>query len=210
MNPTPQTPGLFSKHRLEALIDGIFAVAMTLLVIELKLPEGLHLHTEAELIQAVVGTLGKFISWIISFFVLAIYWAGNQRLFHYVRHVDGKLVTLTLFFLAVCSLLPFASALSGQYGGAQMAQVLYSTVMLLMSWMALLCNRYVFRHPELCGDTAMPGPMYRAARLRTASLMAVALAAIVIAHVLPGAGNAAFLLMFFITKAARKVERQTA
>jgi uncharacterized membrane protein len=207
MDPARPFPGFFSKHRLEALIDGIFAVAMTLLVMELRLPEGTHFHSEAELLRAVAGIYGKFISWVISFLVLAIYWASNQRLFHFVRQVDGKLVTLTLFFLGISSLLPFVSALSGQYSGALVSQALYSTVVLFMSWMALLCNRHVFRHPELCGDTPMPEGAYRAARLRSAGLMAIALVAVGLSSLRAGAGNAAFLLMVLVGRTARKLER---
>ena len=206
MTPTPALPGPIGKHRLEALTDGIFAVAMTLLVIELKLPESLHIQSGPELTQAILGISGKFIAWIISFFVLAIYWYSHQRMFHYLRHVDGKLVALTMFFLGWISLLPFASALSGQFVKAPASQVVYSSVMLLIGLGAQLCSRHIHRHPELCGDSPMPPPMYRAARFRTAGLMLVALVAIPISQFIPGAGNMAFMLMFVITAWARKIE----
>ena len=61
-----------SKHRLEALTDGIFAVAMTLLVIELKIPETAQIKVPEDLIAALLHLLPKFIAWLISFFVLAI------------------------------------------------------------------------------------------------------------------------------------------
>jgi len=194
------------KHRLEALADGVFAVAMTLLVIELKLPESVHIQVESELVHAVAGMASKFISWVISFFVLAIYWHSHQRMFHRLRLVDGSLVGLTMGFLGCVSLLPFASSLSGQFVKAMLAQVLYSSVMLLMGVGALLCARYIHRHPELCGDSPMTLPSYRAARFRTLGLMAVALVAIVIARFIPGAGNMAFTLMFIISRLARRME----
>ena len=85
-----------SKHRIEALTDGIYAVAMTLLVIELKLPAHELIKNQADLINAVGHLLPKFIAWIISFLVLSMFWLGHHRLFQIVRHVDGKLVGLNL------------------------------------------------------------------------------------------------------------------
>jgi len=212
MNTSGTNEFSLTKHRLEALTDGIFAVAMTLLVIELKIPETLHVHTEQELLQAVANLLPKFIAWIISFFVLAIFWVSHHRLFHFVRHVDGKLSWLTIGYLAGVSLMPFSSALAGEYGGALTSQIIYSANMILLGTMALLKSRYVHRHPELCA-VAMPLGMYKGARIRTSGLIAVAIAAILITWALPGRGvigNTAFMLMFVFGKIGRGVEAREA
>lgn len=195
-----------SKHRLEALSDGIFAVAMTLLVIELKLPETIHHAGATELAQAIVDLLPKFISWLISFFVLGIYWYSHQRMFRHVRHIDGGLTFRTLVFLGFVSLLPFASALSGQATRALLSQVVYSSVMLLVGAASLWSARYVYRHPELCGNTPMPAAIFRAARFRTLGLMCIAVVAVFIGKWLPGAGNMAFSLMIVISIFGRKIE----
>ena len=68
-----------SKHRIEALTDGIYAVAMTLLVIELKLPAHELIHSQADLINAVGHLLPKFIAWLISFLVLSLFWLGHHK-----------------------------------------------------------------------------------------------------------------------------------
>ena len=212
MNTSGTNEFSLTKHRLEALTDGIFAVAMTLLVIELKIPETLHVHTEQELLQAVANLLPKFIAWIISFGVLAIFWVSHHRLFHFVRHVDGKLSWLTIGYLAGVSLMPFSSALAGEYGGALTSQIIYSANMILLGTMALLKSRYVHRHPELCA-VAMPLGMYKGARIRTSGLIAVAIAAILITWALPGRGvigNTAFMLMFVFGKIGRGVEAREA
>ena len=79
-------------HRSEALADGIYAVAMTLLVIELKLPETPSLHTQAEVSQAIVDLWPKVYAWLMSFFVLAIFWLGHHRAHSFVRKADGALM----------------------------------------------------------------------------------------------------------------------
>src|SRR4051812_22856647 len=98
------------KHRLDALTDGIFAVAMTLLVIDLKLPEAAGFQDSAALVHAFGELAPKLISWVISFMVLAFFWWGHSRAFHYVHLVDGKLVLINLCLLAAVSFMPFASS----------------------------------------------------------------------------------------------------
>ena len=196
---------LYNKHRIEALGDGIFAVAMTLLVIELKLPEHGTVHSNIDLMNAVGQLIPKFIAWFISFFVLALFWLGHHRLFHYVRHVDGKLLAFSLLQLGFVSLMPFASALSGEYGGALFSQVFYSAIMACLAVMALLMGGYVHRHHELT-ITPMPQVVYRGMRIRTLGLVIISLCAIVIAAYIPFAGNAAFSLMLFIGFAVRRME----
>ena len=207
-------PGTFylSKHRLEALTDGIFAVAMTLLVIELKIPETSEIRTPEHLMVAVLHLIPKFFAWLISFFVLAIFWASLHRLFHFVRVVDARLTWMTIAYLACVTLMPFSSALTGEYGGLLLAQILYSTNMALLAMMALLKSRYVHRHPELCG-TPMPLGIFKGSRLRTTGLIAVAVVAVLITWALPGMGgigNAAFMLMIVFGKISRRIEARHA
>ncbi|HEX4857658.1 MAG TPA: TMEM175 family protein [Usitatibacteraceae bacterium] len=194
-----------SKHRTDALTDGIFAVAMTLLVIELKVPEALHVKTNAELIEALVHLLPKFIGWLVSFFVLAMFWWGHHRAFNGVRHVDGKLVALNLAFLGFVSFMPFASALTGEYGRALASQMVYAGTMLCVAIFAQLIWRYIHRHPELCAQP-MSAPELAGARARTFMLMALCVVSILVALLLPGAGNMAFMFMGFAGAVGRKAE----
>ena len=193
-----------TKHRLDALTDGIFAVAMTLLVIELRLPESLSRANSSEFAQALAHLSPRFIGWIISFGVLSLFWWGQTRAFHYVKHVDGGLVTRNLLLLAFASLLPFASAVSGAFALLLGAQIVYSTVMVLLSISALLVWRYLWRHPELC-EPPMPTSAYLEARFRMGALIVISLVAIAIAAVLPSGGNIAFMLMMPAGRIGRRI-----
>ena len=195
-----------SKHRIEALTDGIFAVAMTLLVIELKVPDPASIRVPGDVATAVAHLIPTFISWTISFFVLGIFWNGQHRMFHFVRIVDDTLAWLTIGYLAFVSLMPFSSALVGLYGTVLFAQVFYSANMVLLAIFSLLMSRHVFRHPELQGAT-VTAPFYRAVRFRVVGLMVIAIAAIGITKLVPGAGNAAFMLMWPISSVSRRIER---
>ncbi|MBL8515466.1 MAG: DUF1211 domain-containing protein [Betaproteobacteria bacterium] len=208
--PESSTPADgMSKHRIDALTDGIFAVAMTLLVIELKIPDASQIRG----IEALLGALGhlipKFIGWVVSFTVLALFWYGHHRAFHYVHKVNGRLVALNILLLAFVSLMPFASGLTGEYARALPAQIIYSITMACTACGALLLNRYVYLNPQLC-STPMPEGVYRAARFRTSMLILISAVAVIIAMYIPGAGNSAFALMFVASPIARRIEAKYA
>jgi len=182
-----------SKHRIEALVDGIFAVAMTLLVIELKLPEHVQATSSAELLHVLGDLAPTFGSWIISFLVLAIFWVGNHRLYSYVRHVDGPLLCYTILMLAGASLLPFASAVNGRFL-SQLAQAVYAIVMSVMALGSLLVAARIYRHPELCSHP-MDKATYAGVCIRQGTLIAIAVLTVVLAGAAPGIANTAFLLL---------------
>jgi uncharacterized membrane protein len=158
------------------------------------------------LAQAVADLVPTFIAWVISFYVLAIFWFSHHRLFHHLRIVDAKLVWLNIFYLGFVSLMPFCCALVGRFGDVTFAQVFYSANMTLLSVGGLMKSRYVFHHPELWERPVTPG-FYRAARIRTTGLIVVAFAAVGLNLLVPAAGNTAFLLMIPISILSRRAER---
>ena len=204
-NPTPSA-SLWSKHRVEGLTDGIFAVAMTLLVIELKLPDPHTVHSNHELAEALADLAPKLLSWIISFFVLAIFWTSNVRLFHPVRHVDGGMVWRNIFLLVFVSLMPFSAAMLGEFATLPISQVAYNGNMALLGLMALWKLVYLHRHPALAGVPMETGT-YHAALLRTGSLIVLAIAVAVVALVFRTTfATCLYLLMAPIGRYSRHLE----
>ncbi|MGB9109605.1 MAG: TMEM175 family protein [Telluria sp.] len=194
-----------SKHRIEALVDGIFAVAMTLLVIELRLPE--HLGSAGQLHEALLALLPNFGSWLVSFVVLGVFWLANHRIYSHVRHVDTALVWWTLLMLGGASLLPFASAVNGRVA-SQLAQSVYSGVMILTVAGSLMVCRHVHRNPQLCVHP-MDAATYRATCARLGGLVVIALVAVALAGLFPGSANFAFLLSFALGPLGRAVQRRS-
>jgi hypothetical protein len=86
---------------------------------------------------------------MISFIVAGLFWFSHHRLFHYVRMVDGPLLWLNILYLGFVSLMPFSSALAGEYSRMLFSQWFYSSNMILLALLGLMKYRYVFRHPEL-------------------------------------------------------------
>lgn len=140
MSDTP-LPG---KARIEALTDGIFAVAMTLLVLDVKLPiEPADLDGPG-LRAALVALFPKFESYVISFAVLCVFWLGHHRLMHRLRHVDQWFLWLNLLFVMCITLVPFTTSLMGAYRDLEDVAVVYGAnlaailaMQCLMWWRAL-------------------------------------------------------------------------
>lgn len=131
-----------SPHRIAGLADGIFAVAMTLLVLELHVPDlGKH-ATEAELMSALSELVPKILSYASGFVILGTLWIGHHYQFHYIRRSSRALLWINLSFLLVISSLPFFVALVGTYSETHIACILYGSASFLAMAILLIQWRY--------------------------------------------------------------------
>lgn len=136
----------FQLERLILFTDAVFAIAITLLVIELKVPELEH-RTEHEASGALLRLIPKFIGFFISFFIIAIYWTAHHRIFRFVRHLDNKLIWLNLLFLLCIVLMPFTTAYQSEYGMLATPWVLYSINIIATGLLQVRIQTYL-RHPN--------------------------------------------------------------
>ncbi|HVT72740.1 MAG TPA: TMEM175 family protein [Lacunisphaera sp.] len=113
------------KVRIEALTDGVFAIMLTLLVLELKVPEMPRAEAELHLGEHLRHLAPVFVSFIVTFIVGGLFWYLHHLSFHFVNHTSPKLVVANLFFLGFVSLLPFSMALYGRYNGQTIPTVCY-------------------------------------------------------------------------------------
>jgi uncharacterized membrane protein len=108
--PRENPPG---AERLLVLCDGIFAIATTLLVIDIKIPSNL---SETAFNNALSNLLfSQAIIYLITFVVIASFWAQHRRVMHYVNHFDSRFISLTLLFLAFIAFFPVTSTILNQY-----------------------------------------------------------------------------------------------
>jgi uncharacterized membrane protein len=114
MSATYPHESAVKKHRLEALSDGLYSIALTLLVLELKIPALPHGASEAALREALIEALPKVFARLLSFSVIALFWMLQQRLYRYATTLDRTLVRIELALLALVSTLPFATAVIGE------------------------------------------------------------------------------------------------
>ncbi len=123
--------------RIEALSDGVFAIALTLLVLEIKVP-GIEVHSETELFALFKTIAPHFLSYFLSFMTMGIFWNGQSVQLSYMKEYDRDLTWNALFFLLLVSLLPFTTAFLGQYIAFKFALLLYWANILLLGLMLYL------------------------------------------------------------------------
>jgi uncharacterized membrane protein len=175
----------FPKSRLDSLSDAIFAFAMTLLVLEIRLPGGLPITDNATLI-AHLRTLGsELLAYAISFFVLAAHWRGDIALRH------GETVTPTvlgwaLVYLFFVTAVPFSSSVVGHYGDLPAAVWLYAANMLVIAGLSMW-----LRAADVANEHAERA---RHGHVRTLVFMASALLSALISVTAPGHAMYAYLL----------------
>ena len=151
-------------ERLAALSDGIFAVAMTLLVLDLHAPATALVHTNTDLIQALITLAPKLAVYVMSFLTLGIFWVGQQTQLNFLTKADRDLTWLHLLFLFFVTLTPFSTALIGAFIEYRAALLIYWFNILLLG-AALYCPwRYSVRAKLVSED--MPAAMHRGVERR--------------------------------------------
>ncbi|MGC4041399.1 MAG: TMEM175 family protein [Flavobacterium sp.] len=130
--------------RIEALSDGVFAIALTLLVLEIKVPE-VHVQSEAELWEILKELAPKFSSYFLSFMTMGIFWTGQALQLSHIEKYDRNLNWNSLFFLLFVSLLPFTTAFLGEYTHFKTAIGIYWVNIFLLGLLLLLHWKYAVR-----------------------------------------------------------------
>lgn len=128
-----------TTRRIEALADGIFAIAMTLLVLNLALPERGKGLTHAGLHDLLIGQADKFFVYVLSFILLAVFWIWHHQQFHVTKRSDRKHLWINIGFLLFVALIPFSTSLIGDYRNEPMAQIFFGTNILVLA-VILTCN----------------------------------------------------------------------
>lgn len=116
---------LIEKLRLDALTDGVFAVAMTLLVIDLKLPESFHPSNAEEFLHGLGDLKTQFLVYVVSFIVLGLRWMSLAKMSRRHETVEDSYVHWALLHLLLITLVPFCTAVVGRYAAFAPALWLY-------------------------------------------------------------------------------------
>ena len=135
----------FQLERLILFSDAVFAIAITLLVIEIKVPELHEEFTDRALALELAHLIPKFLGFFLSFIIIGLYWTIHHRQFGYVTSYDRRLLWLNLFFLMAIVLMPFSSGLYGEYStpkkvhlilpyGVYCANIFFAGIMQFFLW----------------------------------------------------------------------------
>jgi uncharacterized membrane protein len=134
-----------SKSRIEALSDGVFSIAMTLLVLKLEVPEVMHHSSNEGMLTQLLALAPQFMTYVVTFLIAGGFWFLHHLTFHFIRHVDGFLVWVNLIFLMFVSLLPFSAGLMSHLFVHPVSQLFYVGNQLAIALLLVLHWQYAKR-----------------------------------------------------------------
>lgn len=135
-----------STHRMQFLQDGVFAIVMTLLVIELHAPVA---HSHAELVEALSEMWPMFLAYVVSFANLSVFWVGQHLQFHYIERTDRIMLWINLAFLMFVALVPFSTALISEDMDLWLPYVVYGANLLCIGLLSFASWNYATKHHRL-------------------------------------------------------------
>ncbi|MDX6348912.1 MAG: potassium channel family protein [Streptomyces sp.] len=132
--------------RMQAFADAVIAIAITLLALEMTVPEGLPSSELGRALREELPTIGGY---LLSFAVIALLWISNHRLFSKVEQMDRWLLRLDLVLLAAIAALPFPTRLISEYGSSALATSVYAGTIALCTALLAAMSVHLLRRPEL-------------------------------------------------------------
>jgi uncharacterized membrane protein len=200
MSTAPPSEGVdkLGFDRLVFFSDAVMAIAITVLVLELHVPDLSLDQTEHELLARLLDLSPRFFGYLISFVVIGLYWLGHHRLFRYIRRYDTGLLLLNLLFLLTVAFLPFPTAVLSAYEYNRVAVVFYTlslsacgVVLGLLWWYATAGRRLV--------DASLDQGMVRYLGLRTLWPLTAYLVALAISLINPRLAVSLLLVLLACT-----------
>ena len=139
----------FSKTRVESFSDGIFAVIITLLVLEIRVPQITHTSSMPELAKGLIQTVPKILSWIVSFLIVCVIWVNHHQVFEQLKLITHGIFWLNANLLLWCTLIPFPTVLMGDYISNPLSLIVFGFILSQMAFafyflrVNIIKNRFV-------------------------------------------------------------------
>jgi uncharacterized membrane protein len=192
-DPRPAGRGL-PPNRLEAFSDGVFAIAITILVLEIAVP----LTAESDLLGALVGLWPAYLAYVISFLTIGWVWVGHAAITSRLERVDALFIRLNLLLLMAIAFLPFPTRLMAEYFGErepeQVAVVFYGIVLIVIAALLRALWQYALKSREMLRSDISDDELANLAAKSTPGMLLLLLSTVV-GLVLPTAGAICFLLV---------------
>jgi TMEM175 potassium channel family protein len=192
-----------SKTRLETMIDGIFAIAMTLLVLGINPPKPAESQAQAMLPGMVFDLFPEVFIFIVAFLILASFWLNHHRHFHFVRLVDSRLLWINIFLLISIVFIPFSTDVAGDYPEVQIAVLLFHINILIVGLFFAYQVSYISRSMHLC-DPETDRNFLQSHYLQSMLIPGVAFVAVIVSFVNPSVSLMVYLVipvcLFFLIR----------
>ncbi|WP_051813012.1 TMEM175 family protein [Kitasatospora sp. MBT63] len=199
----PTETGGPALDRLLALSDGVFAIAATLLVLDVAIPAGL---SPDDYRQALHDILPPLAAYGLSFLVIVEFWRGHREIFEYVGRPDTTLTRLALLELGLVALLPFPTALLSEYGDQWQSVAIYSAGVAAVDVVQLAIVLHLKAHPSIL-RTGLPRHVVRALVVELVGTIVVLTAVVVISYTFTSATKWPWLALIPLKVAAGRYGR---
>jgi uncharacterized membrane protein len=183
-----------SKNRLETMVDGIFAIAMTLLVLGINPPRPAVSQAQAMLPTLVFDLIPQFFVFVAAFLILASFWLNHHRQFHFVRVVDPRLLWINIALLISIVFIPFSTDVAGDYPEVQIAVLLFHINILIVGLIFAYQMHYISKSVHLCDPEADRNSL-RLHFLRAMLIPGVAFIAVTVSFVMPEGSLLVYLII---------------
>jgi len=141
----------FTKPRVEAFSDGVFAIIVTLLVLDIKIPD-LKAETNADMFQAIVSILPKILIWINSFLITCVIWMNHHRIMATLKHIDSGIFWLNNLLLMASSLIPFPTSMFGSHPSLASAATFYGICLMFTALCFVFMRVYILKTQGIMND----------------------------------------------------------
>jgi uncharacterized membrane protein len=145
-----------SRDRIITLTDAVLAIVMTLLVLEIVVPELSRSEVATELPKRLLELLPDVWSYATSFIILGFFWIAHDDQFHYVKRANRTLLWMTIFYLMFVAFIPFSTALIGAYGDQQISVIIYGINIIIGLFWTYLQWKYATRECQLVDSDLHP------------------------------------------------------
>ena len=183
-----------SKNRLETLVDGIFTIAMTILVLGITPPKPDISQAHAVLTGQIIDLLPEVFLFIVSFLILAGFWLSHHRQFHFVRVIDSRLLWINIFLLISLVFIPFSTDVAGDYPDILVAVLLFHLNIIIIGLIFSYHAHYIFRSKNLC-DPNIDRKLLQTQLYQSVLITVVASIAVIVSMVNPEVSLLVYLVI---------------
>ncbi|MEA3508217.1 MAG: TMEM175 family protein [Synergistota bacterium] len=192
--------------RMETLVDGIFAIAMTVLVLDLKAPPSLTDLTSTQLASYMAVLGDDFINYVVSFILLANFWVAHHKQFHHIRCTDIRHLWINLAFVMFVGLVPFTTSLISRVADLWVADIIFHLNIFILSLLAALNWWYATWHFRLV-DANIDVARVEDGAMRSAVMPVLCLLALAVSPLFKGNSNYIYLLVPFAMRLAPRCRK---
>lgn len=176
------------------MVDGIFAIAMTILVLGISPPKPADSQAQAVLPGQIFGLIPEIFIFVAAFLILAVFWLDHHRHFHFVRSVDSRLLWINICLLISIVFIPFSTDVAGDYPEVRIAVLLFHINILIVGLIFAYQMSYISKSRHLC-DPDTDWNFLRKHFLRAILIPGVAFTAVLVSFVMPSGSLLVYLLI---------------